>query len=917
MKKYYLIAFMFGLALITAIPVKGQTTIDVAMASNEHSALSAALHSQEGNDLSGITDLTVTGTINAIDFRFLRDSLNQLTKLDLSACAIAAYSGSLGTADYYGRLNQNVSFPADAIPHYAFLLSNTGFKNLSTLFLPTSTKTIMGRGLYGLPSTLAILNLSDLASLESIGDMAFWNCKFQKIIFPETEAFKYMGGQVFNMCTEIDTIIIPKSVDSLSCGMGNFVIGCGKLEALTFEEPSSVKALPFEFFTDAATEPKLDLLTYFKLPKSIVNLGYGDNALINTYFTYIDCDSENPIYESINGILYRKDNGAIVASPKGLTTYHIPATMTVIPASFFESSKLSSLTFEDATTLEEIGERAFYNCPLASFDFAACTALEKIGNSAFEGSQLSSITFNSPAALVEIGDRAFYGLAITGFDFNACPSLERIGDNAFDATKLTSVNFSNNSDISMGNYVFNNTKDLTVANLSGISRMSLYGMFTGSNVKTVDFGTKITRIPTEAFAYCDSLTSINLLSSSIDTIDGYVFNSCGNLSSITLPENIKYMGRGAVANTAISILQIPASLMLDGNNGYALGTIKVEVDAENPLYSSQDGMLLNKNGNILLHAPASTDSAYKHLIVPEGVDSVFANAFTGNTNRFISKATLPSTLKYVHNTTGLGGLSNVATIICNAVNPPECPDAGWGTNALGNQSGYGRVQNVYVPANTLKEYIVAAGWRYYHSGSHYSPDTTASRYYDRDSETGKIIPGTGHELGDAPQNFTAEADAAGKMVNLSWEVPESFGHDYTYEILRNNIVLDSVDADVFTYIDENAPQGTQYYQINALYKYKEVDYNGKTDSVEVVVNFSVGNSMLNENSQVVVFPNPTSDVVTISTSCKMVRVYDMRGALLASIKGSRVDMRSFPTGTYVFEITTAEGHVSTTKVTKK
>jgi hypothetical protein len=116
-----------------------------------------------------VTDLTLTGTIDARDFKFMRDTLTVLAKLDLSAVNIAAYGGTSGTftTSYW-------DYGVNAIPQQAFY-SGTGYSKLSSILLPTS--------------------------LTGIEDGAFGNCTLlTSIIIPATVTY-LGGGGVFHNCT--------------------------------------------------------------------------------------------------------------------------------------------------------------------------------------------------------------------------------------------------------------------------------------------------------------------------------------------------------------------------------------------------------------------------------------------------------------------------------------------------------------------------------------------------------------------------------------------------------------------------------------------------------------------------------------------------------------------------------------------
>src|SRR5450759_2302489 len=61
-----------------------------------------------------VTNLTVTGTIDARDFKTMRDSLTVLSAVDLSGVTTAAYTGTEGTYD-----SSSINYLANEIPPLA------------------------------------------------------------------------------------------------------------------------------------------------------------------------------------------------------------------------------------------------------------------------------------------------------------------------------------------------------------------------------------------------------------------------------------------------------------------------------------------------------------------------------------------------------------------------------------------------------------------------------------------------------------------------------------------------------------------------------------------------------------------------------------------------------------------------------
>ncbi len=89
-----------------------------------------------------ITDLTLQGKLNAIDFRHLRDEFKSLRVLDISNASISMYAGKGGT-----RSEKFYVYPSGCIPAYAFCKQTsdstwTGKSSLQHIILSDKTKNI-------------------------------------------------------------------------------------------------------------------------------------------------------------------------------------------------------------------------------------------------------------------------------------------------------------------------------------------------------------------------------------------------------------------------------------------------------------------------------------------------------------------------------------------------------------------------------------------------------------------------------------------------------------------------------------------------------------------------------------------------------------------------------------------------------
>ena len=129
----------------------------------------------------------------------------------------------------------------------------------------------------------------------------------------------------------------------------------------------------------------------------------------------------------------------------------------------------------------------------------------------------------------------------------------------------------------------------------------------------------VTEIGGYAFSNNKNLTSITI-PDSVTTIGEGAFYSCGSLTSITIPQSVKSIGEGAF------------------NGCSSLNSINVETD--NRFYKSEDGVLFNIEGTILIQYPKSKEG--NEYIIPNGVETIGQFSFYGSRN--LTKISIPDSV---------------------------------------------------------------------------------------------------------------------------------------------------------------------------------------------------------------------------------------------------------------------------------
>ena len=137
------------------------------------------------------------------------------------------------------------------------------------------------------------------------------------------------------------------------------------------------------------------------------------------------------------------------------------------------------------------------------------------------------------------------------------------------------------------------TKTLTVK--SNLPESAYEGQTVIEHVSIIN---GVTGIGESAFSGCDSLTSVTI-PSGVTSIEGWAFAGCSGLTSVTIPNSVTSIGEGAFSGcTALT---------------------SIVVDAGNPNYSSEGGVLFNKAKTTLLQCPGGKQGEYT---IPNSVDSI-------------------------------------------------------------------------------------------------------------------------------------------------------------------------------------------------------------------------------------------------------------------------------------------------------
>ena len=332
--------------------------------------------------------------------------------------------------------------------------------------------------------------------------------------------------------------------------------GCNEKLSGDIILPSKLGGYPVQGVANYAFD-KCEDVTSITIGESITEI--EPLAFISFGIESITVSSNNPVYMSKDGVLYKGEMRELIRYPIGnkRSSFVIPDGVdTIASFAFYGSVNLTSITISDSVT--NIGDSAFLCCrnlksitipdsvtSIGDCAFGDCTDLTSItivdgvtsiGNEAFSGCySLTRITI--PDSVKSIGAGAFSGCSSLT-NITIPDSVTSIGDGTFYyCIGLTSITIPD-SVTNIGDEVFNGCNKLTSITIPDSVTSMGEGVFNGCDKLTnITIPDSVTNIGAYAFSGCSSLASITIPDSVI-RIERYSFYNCTSLTSITIPDSV-------------------------------------------------------------------------------------------------------------------------------------------------------------------------------------------------------------------------------------------------------------------------------------------------------------------------------------------------------------------------------------------
>ena len=456
--------------------------------------------------------------------------------------------------------------------------------------------------------------MTDYSSTSSLPWYSY-RSKLKSIVIDD--GVTHIGKNAFYYCYYVTSVSIADSVTSI----GDYAFEeITNLTSVTL--PANLTSIGSYAFRDCSK------LTSVTIPASVTSIGIG--AFHSTAaLTEVIVEEGNTAYSSENGVLFNADKTSLILYPaaKADESYVIPETVTTLSAyAFYYVKYLTSLTLPASLTTVEANAVYYGNVKNIIID-----SMNAVFDSYSIYANSSSVTFT-----VHDGSTAeFYakekGYTIQYFDGETdTANILAEGTCGEELTWKLDENgllvISGEGDMEDYFSKYNvpwydyNSKVKTIVVEEGVTSIGDYAFYDcGDYLTSVTLADSITSIGNYVFYYCNEVKTINLPANLV-SIGKYAFSYMDKITEFDLPDTLESIGESAFYDCdGIKSVRIPEGVTSIGNSAlaYCLALERIVVDADNVMYSSEDGVLYDKGKTILYNYPAK--SALTSYEIPDTV----------------------------------------------------------------------------------------------------------------------------------------------------------------------------------------------------------------------------------------------------------------------------------------------------------
>ena len=500
---------------------------------------------------TGLTSVDIGNGVTSIGDSAFFGCYKLLEVYNKSGLTISPGNSDYGNIAYYAKnvytQEEGKSWFTDTADGYRFFYD--GEKGYLIGYYGTDTELT-------LPLTFTTYDTTEVLEYE-IYQYAFYNC-IQLTSITIGNSMISIGDSAFRNCSGLTSVTIGNNVMSIgryafyNCsGLTEIYYNAAEVAALTSSSDAfynagisgngitvifgdTVKSIPDHLFYVDNTSHRPNI-TSVTIGSSITNI--GNYAFRNcTGLMSISVESGNDIYQSEGNCLIETESKTLVLGCQNSVIPSNGSVTSIGDFAFYNCNKLIRVTIPDSVTI--IGSSAFEGCggltgvyitDLAiwcstTFENASANPLYCAKYLYLNNTLITDLTI--PDIVISIKAYAFYNCSgltsitipdrvtsIGTLAFGGCSSLAEIYYNAVDV-----------EDFDFDSIPFGN-----VGTKTGVS---------------VIFGDTVESIPACLFDSCINLTNISI-GNNVTLIGDYAFRNCTSLTNITIPDNVESIGNGA------------------------------------------------------------------------------------------------------------------------------------------------------------------------------------------------------------------------------------------------------------------------------------------------------------------------------------------------------------------------------------